>query len=78
MKLIYFNLICLVLVIGGAIYFSGFSDDKTVEEKPLDTEEDFIYYGDNVRVSKSIAEGYGDSNYIPRSVLINKELERNG
>ncbi len=66
MKLILLSLICLLLVGGGVYLFSS----GEVEE-----EQDYISYGDNVRVSKSIAEGYEDSDYIPRSVSINKKLK---
>ena len=65
MKLILLSLICLLLIVVGGVYL--FSNE--VDEK------DYIFYGDNVRVSKSIAEGYEDSDYIPRSVSINKKLK---
>jgi len=61
------SLVCLLIVVGGVYIINNI-----VEEK------DYVSYGDNVRVSKSIAEGYEDADYIPRSVSINKRLKQNG
>jgi len=38
----------------------------------LEESEDYITYGDRVRVSKSIAEGYENEDYIPRASIFNE------
>ncbi len=64
-KIIIVTTVCLLVLVWGLYFY-------------YDTEEEFVSYGDNVRVSKSIAEGYEDSDYIPRSVSINKNLKQDG
>ena len=63
---IFLTIICLLVIGAGVFLFNDYE------------EKDYVSYGDNVRVSKSIAEGYEDADYIPRSVSINKRLKQNG
>ena len=53
----------------------AFAEGNIYELKEVtENKKDFVYYGDNVKVSKTIAEGFENSKYIPRSVSINKRV----
>ena len=66
------SVICLLIVAGGVFFVSSIQEQSVVENN------DLISYGDNVRVSESIAECFENESHIPRSVSINKKLKENG
>lgn len=73
-----FSIILLLIILSVGIFIGSRYNDNPVVETFTDKSDDLISYGKNVKVSKSIAEGYENSNYIPRSVSLNKKLKQDG
>ncbi len=71
-RILIVSIICLLIVAGGVFFVSNVQDKSDVENN------DLISYGENVRVSKSIAECFEDKSHIPRSVSLNKKLREDG
>jgi hypothetical protein len=69
MRFLLLSLICCLIILVGLFLLNYLESNHKSKSK-----DGFIQYGNNVKVSKNIVNGFENEDYIPRSVSINKKL----